>query len=133
MSMKQADVDTLVRAYRRINKKMEQEEVLRQDKSSARQRAHRGKTWFSVQVLDGLDNVDCDELDMGHGDHCILGQWWNKMDHDWDYYPQGYGDAVGYLELTNHQAIYLGFQANAGGSMDYNELTEAWKKELGCE
>jgi len=75
----------------------------------------------------GWENeIDVDQLDMGHGGHCILGQLYG-----------GYSDGLIRLGILFTEASGLGFRApireveSVSAREDlYQALTEDWKKEI---
>jgi hypothetical protein len=99
------------------------------NESLIQERINRGVALLDQVKPDWRDHVNADELDLYDTNACILGQLF-------DHYLQGL-EAVGlHTKCARALPTRYGFETsgrenfNRAGAYSYDELTEAWKKEL---
>lgn len=91
-------------------------------------RVQNGVKWLDQEHEGWRDRIDVDLIDMGSVDVCVLAQLFGHADE----YDK-YGRAALRLRLNEKKCEGRGFDvpdALYEAGVTYNDLTEAWKKEL---
>lgn len=104
-----------------------------------KERIGRGIELLDREVPGWSDKIICEDLDLGDGNQCILGQVFaDRKDEDADEDDEGYTIGIDALGLEGHEEIWsYGFLEDYWSDGrekpgNYDILTAAWKEALGC-
>lgn len=90
---------------------------IRETEGQLESKAIAGAAYLDVTDPNWAERIVVDELDLGSGTHCVIGQA-----------KGGFTSGVADLGLSNDQAVALGFNTNRAAL--YEALTAAWIPEI---